>query len=789
MDNELLDGFYLRDIRIEPLTGTVRKPDGDAHLPSRSVEVLLCLAKNPRRLVSREELLARVWGDTGQSSEALNHAVGDIRQALGDRAGNPSYIQTVPRRGYRLLVVPRRTAVEPRRREVEVQAPPFWQALVRHGVVQALVAYLLLGWAVIQVADATFDNLGLPRWTVPFVTFVVVGGIPIVILLSWFLELAEGRIVSDTGAQGAGFLSGLERNYLAIVAAYAIAIMGAGLYQLSIGFNPSTVSTQSVTSAPESDVEELIPVQPNSLAVLRFENVDDSAESAVFASGLSEDILDRVARVPGLLVSSRGDAWSLPPNATSEQVRNRLRVAYYLEGSARVTGDSITVVAQFIDSKSGFHIISQPFKRPLSEFTELQQEISNLIVAQLRAALPSDIQQRAVFDSEGAPPNAYSAYRRGVDQLELPRSEDTLKLAVRHFREALTIDPTYAAAFAGLCRARLASYELSGDARFLDAAENACGSALETAPRLPSVHRATGKLYFETGRLEEAREAYESALELDRQDVRAMLGLAPVFRRMQLYDEAEALIKRATELQPGNWRTLSALGALRYELGHYSEAADAYAKVAYLTPGDFIALGNRGTAHMLAGEFEEAIDAFQQSLAIEEDPAMLMNIGIMYYYLGEFDRSISFHERSTEATPNSESAWVNLGDSLYFADRREEAAAAFERGAALARDRMLRDPTDPENLTILAWAETMTSNVDQGISLAERARELAPADPYSHYYVGLIAFRAENVEATRVALERAVDLGYSTALLAAEPYLKPLHATRWFSGLVANQGE
>lgn len=789
MDNELLDGFYLRDIRIEPLTGTVRKPDGDAHLPSRSVEVLLCLAKKPRRLVPRDEILAKVWGESQHSGEALNHAIGDIRHALGDRPANPSYIQTVPRRGYRLLAEPRPVNAQPDQLEHSVETPPFWQALLRHGVVQALVAYLILGWAVIQIADATFDNLGLPGWTVPFVTFVVVGGVPVVILLSWFLEFAGGRIVSDTGVQRGSFLSGLGRNYLAIVAAYAVAIVGAGMYQSLIGINIPTAGAPVVATEPGPEINEVIPVQPNSLAVLRFENVDESSKTAVFASGLSEDILDRVARVPGLLVSSRGDSWSLPPNATSEQVRSRLRVAYYLEGSVRVSGDSITAVAQFIDSETGFHIISQPFTRPLAEFSELQREISELIVAQLRVALPSDVQQWAVFDSEGAPPNAYAAYRRGVDQLDLPRSETTLESAVQHFREALAIDPTYGAAFAGLCHTRLSIYELSGDERFLDAAESACGSALETAPRLPSVHRATGDLYFETGRLEEARNAYESALELDGQDVRAMLGLVSVLRRLQLYDEAEALIRKATELQPGNWRTLSALGGLRFELGRYSEAADAYAKVAYLAPDDFIALGNRGTAHMLAGDFERAIEAFQQSLAIEEDPTMLMNIGIMHYYLGEFGRSTGFHQRSTEATPNSESAWINFGDSLYFAGRRDEAADAFEQGAALARDRMLRDPTDPENLTILAWAETMTGSIDQGIALAERARELAPADPFSYYYVGLIAFRAGDIEAARSALERAVDLGYPTALLAAEPYLEPLRADRWFSSLLANQGE
>ena len=106
MRNELLDGFRLRDKRIEPLTGAVLGEGVDLHLPSKSIEVLLCLAMNPRELVSREELLEKVWGDASASQESLNHTISEIRHALGDHTDHPEFIQTVPKRGYRLLVEP-----------------------------------------------------------------------------------------------------------------------------------------------------------------------------------------------------------------------------------------------------------------------------------------------------------------------------------------------------------------------------------------------------------------------------------------------------------------------------------------------------------------------------------------------------------------------------------------------------------------------------------------------------------------------------------------------------------
>ena len=98
----LLRGFYLGEFHVEPVTGRVSGPGSPQHLPSKAVEVLLCLADKPRSLISRDELLQSVWGEGGGSQEALSHAVGALRHAFDDHADNPRLIQTLPKRGYRL---------------------------------------------------------------------------------------------------------------------------------------------------------------------------------------------------------------------------------------------------------------------------------------------------------------------------------------------------------------------------------------------------------------------------------------------------------------------------------------------------------------------------------------------------------------------------------------------------------------------------------------------------------------------------------------------------------------
>jgi len=170
MDKHLLDGFMLDGILVEPLSGRYSGPARNGHLAPRAVEVLLCLAGQPRQLVSRDELLESVWGDGQGSAEALTHAVSELRHAFDDHPNDPTYIQTVPRRGYRLLVEPvPRTSPDatPVAAREQTQAS-IWSMLLRHGVLQASAAYLVFGWLLIQVADATFDNLGLPDWSTKF---------------------------------------------------------------------------------------------------------------------------------------------------------------------------------------------------------------------------------------------------------------------------------------------------------------------------------------------------------------------------------------------------------------------------------------------------------------------------------------------------------------------------------------------------------------------------------------------------------------------------------------------
>lgn len=783
MDNHLLDGFVLDGIIVEPLSGQYAGPTRTGHLGPRAVEVLLCLARNSRHLVTRDELLERVWGDGQGSADALTHAISELRHAFDDHANDPRFIQTVPRRGYRLLVEP---VARTTRDEVPAPVPrgaerSLWSRLIRHGVIQAGAAYLVFGWLLIQVADATFENLGLPEWSAKFVTFVVIGGFPLVVLLSWFLEMAGGRMVRDHGQQAGGWLKGLERNYLAIVAAYALAVFGAGLYQLTVGFDETS---DAPTLARETDEPGYIPVEANAVAVMRFLDLDNSPASRAFSDGLSEGIIDRLARLTGLRVASRGDSWSLPENATSDTVRRRLRVAYFVEGSVRLVNEELRVVAQLIDSATGRHIVSRQFDRKIEDHFEVQEEITSLIVSNLRVALPDDVSELPPLGIENVDVTTYVLYRQGMDALYQPVTTESLDAAAQAFKSALRIDPGFAVAHAGLCVTYLDRFELNHDASDVEAARTACIAAQETGGRLPGVYTAIGRLHTTTGDFGRARSAYESALELDPRDVEALRGLAFVFERQNDVEAAEQLLHEAIDLQPGNWILINSLASMMFEAGKYRDAADEFQRAAFLNPDNYVLLSNLGGALILAGDFDAATRVYEKSLKIEQNDEAYSNLGVVYYLKGDYGHAAEYHQKAVEAQPRSATSWSNLADTLYFAGERASSRQAYEKSLALAEEALAVNPRDAIELCIAAWANAKLGQAEDARQTIDRALQHAPNNPYTHFYDALIRTLDDDYDGAFRAAEIAMDLGFPRSMLVADPHLSSLRTETEYAELI-----
>ena len=626
------------------------------------------------------------------------------------------------------------------------------------------------------MADTVPGLLHLPAWAGTFVVMLVIAGFPIVLVLAWFLEFRDGRAVFDTGSRRGARRRQFSRTYLSVIGALAIAAVAVYIYDTRVGLP----QPEQPTPAPVSAEANLPPVLDNSIAVLPFLNLDGSEETQIFTNGLVDDVITRLSRVPGLLVSSRGDAYSLDPNTASGRVRERLRVARYLEGSVQMTPSRMRIIVQLIDSETGFHELSRSFDRPREDFFDIRDEITALTVANVRVALPPETQTAAEPLGEDPSLDVYVLYRRGIEVSRLPWSIETLETALKWFEAALAIDVEYAAAYAGKCRVYVDSYPVTDDSDFIHKAEDACARALELNPNLDIVHTALGELYTATGRYESAETAFRAALDIDPESAESLSGLGEIFMLQQKTDLAEQSYRQAIGLHPGDWTPYNELGHFLYRSGRFAEAAEQYEYVVALDNRNTIGFTNLGTAYLMAGDFESAEPAFMKVIEIEPRQSAYTNLGLLNYYLGRFEEAIDAHLKAIDMAPNDHLARINLGDALWIAGYEQRAREVFEDAERLAISALQVNPNNPGTLMDLAWISAMLDKFKEAYRQIASARAMAPEDPYVHYINGLILMRDTNTEAALYAFEIALEKGYSATLLAADPQLVGLrHIARF----------
>ncbi len=783
MKADLLQGFYLGDLLVQPLKGQVVGRAGSQHLPPKAVEVLLCLASASGELVTREKLLVDVWGVGHGSHEALSQAVSEIRHVLNDHRTDPVFLQTLPKRGYRLLIHPlkasenRSSIVLGAANGPSVADIGFFENLKQRGVIETAVAYLILGWLLIQVADIVFGQLHLPVWVGTFVTTLVIAGFPIALALSWYLEFRGGGLSVDNSSPTKSREWRFSRTYMSIIGALSLAGVLVYAYDMNIGL-PEPDYTANV------ELAKLPPVVENSFAVLPFFNLDGSDDTQVFANGLADDVTMRLAHIPGLRVSSRGDSFTLKPNTSSQRVRERLRVAMYLEGSVEMADNIIRVSVQLIDSATGFQILSRRFDRPRDDFFEIRDEITSLTVANIRVALPPDTRSTKLQYSDKPTIDAYKLYRRGVDASRLPVSIANINKALSWYEAALQVDQDYSAAHAGKCELYVTAFTEVDDASYIKRAESACSTALELNPNLDVVHTSLGRLYTATGSYDNAETSFQRALEIDPSSVASFIGLGDVYRLLNRHEEAENNLRKAIGLHPGNPIPYNRLGRFLFRSGRFDEAAEQYQHVVALQADNMNAYSNLGAAYMMSGNFELAAPAYQRAIDIQPNKNGYSNLGLMHYYLGNFDAAIASHNKAVKLSPNDHLARSNLGDALWIAGREKAAMREFGKAESLIGNSLQINRNDPFLMMDLSWIYAMLEKQDEARMTIERVLELAPNDPFSYYYDGLVHLRAGDKTAALVSLKIAADMGYSRRMMTAEPHLKLLKSDPAFLAIV-----
>lgn len=320
--------------------------------------------------------------------------------------------------------------------------------LKRRNVVRVGAAYLIVAWLVAQIADLGLENFGAPVWVIRTILFLLALGFPLAIFFAWAFELTPEGLKREKDVDRSKSVTPVTGRKLDFV------VIGA----LVVALVYFVWERQSLVDGADS---EMIPVaaevedtpatarEKRSIAVLPFVNMSSDPEQEWFADGLTEELLNALARTPDLLVAARTSSFKF--KGTTEDIPTiaaALGVAHVLEGSVRRGRDRLRVTAQLVRASDGFHLWSQSYDRNPDDVIAIQEEVAIKIARALDTAMDPEALARMVSAGTASVP-AYEAYLEalayGVRTVETGDSQLLLKRRTA-LERAQELDPDFSAA-------------------------------------------------------------------------------------------------------------------------------------------------------------------------------------------------------------------------------------------------------------------------------------------------------------------------------------------------------
>ena len=387
-----------------------------------------------------------------------------------------------------------------------------------------------------------------------------------------------------------------------------------------------------------------------SIAVLPFINSSHDEEYEYFATGLSEEMLNMLAKIPGLRVASRTSAFSFKGKSIDiPTVARSLRVAHVLEGSVRKSGRRVRIMAQLIQAASDSNLWAETYDRDLEDVFAVQDDIALCVVAELRTALglagagksdASVMKAELAAATKGRSRNvdAYNLYLEGQEYRGRLQREDTAK-AVDCYLKAIQLDPTYAMAWAGLSRAYTdqAGQTWVPTVEGFGRARAAAQQALASEPDLAEGHTALGWVQrFSDWDWKGASASFQRALALAPSNTLAMNAAADMLAALGHLDEAIALSRRATTLDPLNIPVHRNLAMYCIANGQFDEAERMLNQVLQMGPAGLLTYTWLGVLALARDRPQEALTLVSQEVS---DIFRRVGLAVVRNSLGQLTQS------------------------------------------------------------------------------------------------------------------------------------------------------
>jgi len=579
--------------------------------------------------------------------------------------------------------------------------------LKRRNVFRVVFAYVVVAWLILQVADVVLNNVEAPGWVFYVILLCLGIGLIVVGIFSWVFEMTpEGlkresevdrsqSITAQTGKKLNNLIIGvlvLSLGYFAVdkfvlSPQRESAAIEAALQEAGDSMAAKQAAAEPASSAPAAAAEP-----DRSIAVLPFVDMSPEKNQEYFSDGLSEELLNLLAKIPELRVAARTSAFSYKgTDVKIDQVGRELGVAHVLEGSVRTAGNRIRVTAQLIKADDGFHVWSETYDRTLDDVFAIQDEIAGAVVAALKLTLLGD----GLHVSETSP-EAYALYLQArflANQLR----PDVYEEAIALYKQSLELDPTYAPAYAGLGRTyrnMMVNGQLDRETATRLSYE-ALTTALKLDPNLPEANARLGLYTLENSQdTAAAVKYYQRAMELNPNDPAAMQGVASLSAFLGDYEQMVKLNELAVERDPVDALGYQGLGEAYALTGRLDDARRTYEKLLTLNPHMTAGWYRMGMILLFMGKTDEASAAFEKD---DDEEYRVKGRALVAYARGEnaaFEKHMTeLRERWGDQWPSEVAhvyAWTGNPDAAF--EWLDKAVAIDEGGIRESRQVMLLNP-------------------------------------------------------------------------------------------------
>jgi TolB-like protein len=312
--------------------------------------------------------------------------------------------------------------------------PNFLTEMKRRNVFRVAVAYTVVAWVIAQAFDLATDSFAAPDWVMKITLAILITGLPVAAILAWAFELTPEGVMKTEDVPVSDSITprtGQKLNRLTVVALV-----------LAVSFIAWDKLWQVEEAANVTATDKTV-------AVLPFADLSELQNQEWFADGLTEEILNALARLPELQVTARTSSFEFKnTNTDISEIASKLGVAHVVEGSVRRIGDDLRVTAQLIRARDGFHLWSETYDRNTEDLFDVQADIAENIATTLDVFLDAE-KRNLVFASGTRSVPAFEAYMKGQAafveaHVRNPNSDVTLATANAYFDQALKLDPEFA---------------------------------------------------------------------------------------------------------------------------------------------------------------------------------------------------------------------------------------------------------------------------------------------------------------------------------------------------------